>query len=422
MSDNDNNRTDDTSKLRERAEKILVSKSMPTELTVKDQMALIHELQVHQIELQIQNEELRNSQEIIENSRKKYVDLYDFAPVGYFTVDMSRVIIEANLTISELLGYPRSYLIGKPLTAFIYKDDLDILFIHQRKLSLKGTVERCELRLVKKDRSSFYSQMVSTSFAERSQEVSNLLIAVIDISARKQLEDELADQTRELSFANKELESFTYSASHDLSGPLHITRGLCSILLEDYSDVLDDTGKKFLKAINQNTDKMKALIDDLMRLSKISRKELSLQEVNLSVLAAEIIRDLRSTHPQRVVDVTIQDNLKTFADEKLIQIALTNLFSNAWKYTEKTEQSRIEFGAFKREKDLVFFIRDNGAGFDMAFAHKLFVPFQRLHSESAFSGTGIGLAIVARIISRHKGLIWAEAKTDKGATFYFTLG
>jgi PAS domain S-box-containing protein len=422
MSDLDNNSLDDASKLREQAERILASKSMPNRLTVKDQMALIHELQVHQIELQIQNEELRNSQEIIENSRKKYVDLYDFAPVGYFTVDMSRTIIEANLTISELLGYPRSYLIGKPLTAFIYKDDLDIIFVHQRKLSLKGTSERCELRLVKKDRSNFYSQLVSISFADESKEVSKFLIAVIDISARKHLEDELADQTRELSFANKELESFTYSASHDLSGPLHITQGFCDILLEDYSDVLDDTGKKFLTAIIQNTHKMKALIDDLLRLSKISRTEISLQEVNLSILASAIIRDLRSSHPQRIVDVTIQDNLKTRADEKLIQIALTNLFSNAWKYTEKTEKPHIEFGAFQRGKDLIFFIRDNGAGFDMAYAHKLFVPFQRLHTDSVFSGTGIGLAIVARIISRHKGLIWAEAKIDKGASFYFTLG
>jgi PAS domain S-box-containing protein len=408
--------------LRKQAEEILASKPIYSEISHKDLKALIHELQVHQIELEIQNEELRNGQAIIEESRKKYVDLYDFAPVGYLTIDKSAIILEANLTISELLDYPRTSIIGKPLTAFIFKDDLDIMFVHLRKLFLKGTVERCELRLVKKDRSRFFSQLISTSFTEEPQAPGKILIAIFDISVRKHLEEELLDHSRELAYANKELESFTYSASHDLSAPLRIMQGFCDILLQDYSDVLDDTGKKFLRGIIQNSRKMKELIDDLLRLSKISRQEISFQEVNLSTMVLEIIKNLRSSQPQRNVDVTIQENLKTHADEKLIQIALINLFSNAWKYTEKTEKPHIEFGAFKRDENLVFFVRDNGAGFDMAYVHKLFVPFQRLHSNSAFSGTGIGLAIVARIISRHKGMIWAEAKAGNGATFFFTLG
>jgi light-regulated signal transduction histidine kinase (bacteriophytochrome) len=235
------------------------------------------------------------------------------------------------------------------------------------------------------------------------------------------MEEELEDRARGLAYANKELESFTYSASHDLSAPLSTIMSFSGILLEDYTDVLDETGEILLRGIAKSAKKMKVLIDDLLRLSKISQHELSLEEVNLRDIAFEVIHELRCSEPQRSVEVIIQKNLSAHADPHLLQIVLTNLLGNAWKYTGKKGNPIIEFRSYQENGKEVFFIRDNGDGFDMTFAHKLFVPFQRLHSDSDFSGSGIGLAIVDRIITRHKGRIWAEAEKGKGATFYFTL-
>ena len=422
MDESKNNR-DIGNELRKQAEEILAFKPIPTELHETDLRSLIHELQVHQVELEIQNVELRNAQVIIEESRKKYIDLYDYAPVGYFTIDKSGLILEANLTISEMLGYPKIELLGKPLNSFIFRDDIDIFFVHQRKLLSNNAAERCVLRLVKKDHSTFYSQFVSIGFtANVSQTNSNTLISIVDITVRKHLEEDLANHSRELEYANKELESFTYSASHDLNAPLRTLIGFSDILLEDYADVLDETVKIFVRGIAQSAKKMNVLIEDLLRLAKISQAEISLEEVNLSIMASSIIHDLKLSQSQRNVDVTIQENLKTHADPHLLQIVLTNLLGNAWKYTSKKEKSHIEFRVFQENDKEIFFVRDNGDGFDMAFAKKLFVPFQRLHADSDFSGSGIGLAIVDRIITRHKGRIWAEAEKGKGATFYFTLG
>lgn len=238
---------------------------------------------------------------------------------------------------------------------------------------------------------------------------------------RERVEAELRRSSEKLAAVNKELESFSYSVSHDLRTPLRAIKSFSSILLEDYLDKLDAGGRDFLKRIAHSTDKMSELIDDMLGLAKISREEMNPGEIDLGVIASSIINDLRLAEPAREVETVFAPELSAFGDAGLMKIALSNLIGNAWKYSGKTPQARIEFGAMKKSGEKAYFIRDNGVGFDMTHSQRLFTPFQRLHSDSQFPGTGIGLAIVNKIIQRHEGRIWGEGETGKGATFYFTL-
>ncbi|MCL5022591.1 MAG: MEDS domain-containing protein [Nitrospirae bacterium] len=249
-----------------------------------------------------------------------------------------------------------------------------------------------------------------------------------DITERKKAEERimsLNEQLRrnieELSSANKEIEAFSYSVSHDLRSPLRSIDGFSQELLEDYSDKLDENGRDSLRRIRAASQRMGLLIDGLLMLSRISRSELTHEPVNLSAVARDVARVLQETQPEREAEFVISEGLFAEGDERLLYATLQNLLGNAWKFTGKSGKSRIEFGASRVDGRPVYFVRDNGAGFDMAFADKLFRPFQRLHDAADFSGTGIGLATVQRIIHRHGGRVWAEGKVGKGATFYFTL-
>ncbi len=237
-----------------------------------------------------------------------------------------------------------------------------------------------------------------------------------------ELEQRVAERTAQPSEANKELEAFSYFVSHDLRAPLRAIGGFSQILLDDQADRLDTDGRHYLEQVRAASQRMGQLIEDLLRLSHVSRAELHRRPVSLSMLAQTVIGDLRQAQPERVVDCVIAAELEGEGDEKLLRIVLENLLGNAWKFTGQQPQARVEFGREEREGPAVYFVRDNGAGFDMAYAHKLFGAFQRLHTESEFPGTGIGLATIQRIVHRHGGRIWAESAVGQGATFYFTLG
>jgi light-regulated signal transduction histidine kinase (bacteriophytochrome) len=225
-----------------------------------------------------------------------------------------------------------------------------------------------------------------------------------------------------LQAVNRELESFSYSVSHDLRAPLRSIDGFSQALLEDCSDQLDDTGQDYLRRIRNATQRMGNLIDDLLNLSQVTRSEMNLAPVNLSALASSICIELQRSQPDRSVEWIVQPELVAQGDTRLLQILLTNLLNNAWKFSAHNPHAHIEFGLITPESEIpVYFVRDNGAGFDMAFANKLFGPFQRLHSANEFPGNGIGLATVQRIAHRHGGKVWAEGVLEKGATFYFTL-
>ncbi|MBT6498902.1 MAG: transporter substrate-binding domain-containing protein [Deltaproteobacteria bacterium] len=236
-----------------------------------------------------------------------------------------------------------------------------------------------------------------------------------------ELEQRVQKRTDQLEGANKELESFAYSVSHDLRAPLRGIDGFSQVLLEDYEEKLDEEGKDYLGRIRSGTQRMGHLIDDLLRLSRLTRSEMRHEPVNLSTLAENVSVALRESGSERKVTFDITPNLKAHGDRYLLGVAIENLFSNAWKFSSSHDQARIEFGVEKLEGKNAYFIRDDGVGFDMAYADKLFGAFQRLHGTTEFPGSGIGLATVQRIIHRHGGQIWAESKVGEGATFYFTL-
>ncbi len=235
------------------------------------------------------------------------------------------------------------------------------------------------------------------------------------------LEQRVSERTAELKAANKELEAFSYSVSHDLRAPLRAIDGFSRALLEDYSDKIDETGQHYLTRVCAATAHMAQLIEDLLNLSRLSRSEMRLQTVNLSKCVREIADKLHEHEPERAVEFEIEDDITVMGDERLLRIALQNLLDNAWKFTSKREQAKIAFGQNIDGKKIEYFVRDDGVGFDMAYADKLFGVFQRLHTVQEFDGTGIGLVIVQRIVHRHNGFIRAEAKPDEGAAFYFTL-
>ncbi len=240
-------------------------------------------------------------------------------------------------------------------------------------------------------------------------------------SYREHLEDLVQQRTAELRAANQELESFAYSVSHDLRSPLRSMSGFSQAVLEDCGDYLDATCVAHLKRIQAAAAKMAALIDELLKLSRVTRSRLAWREVDLSRMATDILGGFRQQEPARRVEVSIAPDLRAHCDPGLLEIALRNMLNNAWKFTAGTPDARIAFDAHEEGSDLVFCVRDNGAGFDMAYADKLFGVFQRLHHAEEFGGNGIGLATVQRIISRHRGRIWARAEPGKGAEFFFTL-
>jgi light-regulated signal transduction histidine kinase (bacteriophytochrome) len=269
------------------------------------------------------------------------------------------------------------------------------------------------------------------SFGTKSRETFSdddlsLMKAVTDQVAvamtRMRGEQVLRNRTEELEASNKELEAFIYSVSHDLRAPLRTMSGFSKILIEDFGSKLEDQPKDYLTRITNASVKMTELIDDLLRLSRISKQDMDRMDYDLSRLASSIATTLREQDPGRSVEVAIAEGLRASVDPNLMRVALANLIDNAWKFTSKAENARIEFGAFDKDGKTVYFVKDNGAGFDQQYAYKMFWPFHRLHSESEFEGTGIGLAIVERIIRRHGGKVWAEGEVGRGATVYFTLG
>ena len=237
-----------------------------------------------------------------------------------------------------------------------------------------------------------------------------------------ELEQRVRDRTAELEAANQELEAFSYSVSHDLRAPLRAMDGFSMALLEDCAGKLDETAQDHLRRIRAGSQRMAELIDDLLNLSQVTRTEMRRERVDLTVMAEEIGAELRRLQPDREGNLVVAPALTADADARMLRLVLNNLLDNAWKFTSRRAQACIEVGARELDGQRVFFVRDNGAGFDMAYAGRLFGAFQRLHSTQEFEGTGIGLAIVQRIIHRHGGRVWAEGAVEQGAIVYFTVG
>ena len=239
----------------------------------------------------------------------------------------------------------------------------------------------------------------------------------------KNLEQRVIERTQDHENTNKELEAFCHSVSHDLRAPLRSINGYSLALIEDCEDTLNNTAKSHLKRIKKNAEYMSTLIESLLNLSRINQQSMCISQFNISAICHDIITQAKEEEPDREIHINITENIEAKADKNLLSILLKNLLLNAWKYTQKVNGiARIEFGYINRKEQRVYFVKDNGAGFDMRYADKLFVTFQRLHSDAEFEGTGVGLSTVQRIVHRHGGEIWAESIPNEGSCFYFTLG
>jgi len=570
------------------------------ELSSKDMQHLITELGTHQIELEMQNEELRKAQVELEASRRKYADLYDFSPVGYFTFDRRGVILDANLTGAGQLGVNKPELIKKPFSFFLADTESRLTFAdHCAAVWRTEAGAACELKLKRKDGTLFHARLQSIVAADdegnplfvrsavsdvtRLKEIENRLrdseeryrliaetsvdiifqldaqgrVAYVspavsrygykpgglvgtpftdyidpsdiseateafrraasgnridmlnlrllgadgapydteinimpvlrgnevvavqgisrDITVRKSLENTLKRTNVDLEAVNKELEAFSFTIANDLREPLRTIEGFSRAILEDYADRLDATAAGYFSRIREATRRMDQYIEAMWTMSRLTRGELAENTVDIHEIAQEIAGSLQRKEPDRKVDFVIADGIKVRGDRHMLRIALENLFENAWKFTSKHPSAKIEFGVIDcgaeplrispdkdirgqapcglrndnhpshsssplrgegrvrgqseianpksagPQSEMVCFVRDDGAGFDMNYVDKLFQPFQRLHTTAEFPGIGIGLAIAHHIIKRHGGRMWAEGAVEKGATVYFTL-
>jgi PAS domain S-box-containing protein len=338
---------------------------------------------------------------------------------GIFIADSDGRYVDVNPAGCAMLGYTLQELRRLSIFDIVTPEERPI--IQQEKGALfSGQPVRLELQFRRKDGSVFPGELSGRLLSD-----GRLLGLVRDMTERRQLlrslEERVAVRTAEYAELNRQLESFSYSVSHDLRAPVRAIAGFSSLLLQDHSHALDERARSHLARIHAAAGHMNELIEGLLQLAQVSHHALKHEHVDLSLLVQDEIRRLRERDPARKVGIVCPAAIAAGGDARLLRIMIHNLIENAWKYTGATSEAHIEFGRESRDGETIYFVRDNGAGFDMQFAEQLFKPFQRLHSAKQFGGAGIGLATVARIVERHGGRIWAQAAPHDGATFYFTL-
>ena len=380
--------------------------------------------------------EIQRRDVAVRSSEARLRAILESALDSIVTMDHEGRIVEFNPAAERMFGYTRETAVGSFLADLLIPEGLRDA--HRKGLARYFTTgksavlnRRLELSAMKSNGEEFPVELAITRIAQENPALFTGFIR--DITERRRAEQEIqelnadlerrvVERTGQLEVSNKELEAFSYSVSHDLRAPLRAIDGFSKALIEDVGDKLDETARRHLERVRNATSQMSHLIDDMLDLARLSRAEMRPQCVALGKIAEEIAGSLKQSQPERNATFVIADDLEVEGDSRLLRVALDNLLRNAWKFTSKHESARIEVGRADRNGSPVYFVADDGAGFDMDHAKLLFAPFQRLHRQNDFEGTGVGLAIVQRIIHRHGGRIWGEGAVERGARFYFTLG
>jgi PAS domain S-box-containing protein len=355
-------------------------------------------------------------------AERKFKDLLEAAPDAMVVVNQRGEIVLLNLQAEKQFGYRRDELLGQQVKNIIPEGFAERLIADDLRSAEDALAQQIgtgiELTGLRKDGSEFPIEIMLSPL--ESAEGILVTAAIRDITARKRHERTLQEKNGELQVAVNELDAFSYSVSHDLRAPLRAIDGFSQILLKQCGTLLQGEPRKYLQRVRDNTVQMGQLIDDLLRFSRLGRQPLVTQLVPTGAMVEEVLREARQQAAGRSVKVSVGDLPPVWGDAALLKQVFMNLIDNAFKYTSLRDDAVVEIGSRKVGDELVFLVRDNGVGFDMQYADKLFDVFQRLHRAEDFAGTGVGLAIVQRIIQRHGGRVWAEAAVDQGATFYFT--
>jgi len=373
----------------------------------------------------------RLADEALREREAQYRTLVENIPQKVFMKSRDYKWISGNKNFLRDLGCRPEDIVGKEDWDIFPKELADKYHADDVRVMETGQTEEVEERYIEGGKETWVNT-IKTPVRNESGTIVGILGVFWDITERKRAEEEIRklnenlerrvrERTAELETTNKELEAFSYSVSHDLRAPLRGMEGFSRVLIEDHAANLNADALDCLQRISAATRRMGLLIDDLLKLSRITRAPMESEPADLSALAAEVAGELRQSQPERIVEIIIGPTPAVKGDTNLLRAALENLLGNAWKFTGKLPQARIEFGTADREGETVFFVRDNGAGFDMTYVNKLFGAFQRLHSSKDFPGNGIGLASAQRIVSRHGGRIWAESAPGQETTFYFTI-
>ena len=415
--------------LRRRAEdklKAVVIEQHPP-VSGPDMKRLAHELEVYQLELEMQNDELRESYNAVEKGLAPYSELYDSAPGGYFTLDRQSNVCQANLAGASLLGVARSKLVQRRFGLYVLPESRPIFNAFLDRVFESHRKQTCEVVLQPENSATLHVRIDGDT--SRNGECH---IVVMDISAHKkaemeiiqlnsELERRVSERTEQLEAANRELETFCYSVAHDLRAPLRHINGYVGMLASRCRENLNDQGMHYLDTIVDSSRQMGVLIDDLLQFSRTARPDMCLESLDMNQVLADALNSLKDGNRDRTIEWAISEFPAVRGDYVLLRQVWVNLLANAVKYTQPKETARIEISSREENEEIIFVVKDNGVGFDMQYVGKLFGIFQRLHTQEEFEGFGIGLTIVQRIIERHGGRVWAEAELNEGATFSFTL-
>lgn len=433
------NRHDALARLRSQAERVLGEQAAEDRAEVPaDTRALIeelqrqsHELHVHQIELRLQMEQLVQTNVELERARAEYADLFDFAPVGYLTLDRGGLILRANLTAAGQLGLPEGSLTRKRLSAFVDASQASSLALFLRRVFEEPVKRTLELRLRGAEGVPFHAQLEALAAPDGYGALTTCRVAIVDITAQREaqeevlrlnatLEERVEQRTAHIREISEELETFVYSVTHDLLTPLRHIRAFADQLVQGREPENDEQAR-YARHVRHSVDRMEHLLGGLVSFFRISRQRVKFVPVDLNRVIKEVVKDLRGDLEGREVTLTA-DRLPTVTgDSGTLQVVFLNLLGNALKFTRDRDPARIHVGAHETDREYVVSVEDNGVGFNMRQKGRLFGLFQRLHSERDFGGTGVGLAQVRRVVLRHGGRVWAEGKPGQGATFWFSL-